>query len=129
MNIKFNEESAKRMVKDYYKKHYDFDCDLNISKKLNGDTCVGRFFITRPVEQLVFTLNGKLDVNGVCESVSTEINEDEVKVAIETVLRESDYFVDGVMLDQDNNVEIAKFRGVIATMSPNRKVKVKENGD
>ena len=65
MNIKFNEESTKRIVEGYYKKHEDFECYLKINCQHELTPSFGRFAVPNTRPKLSFVLDGKLGVNGV----------------------------------------------------------------
>ena len=130
MNVKFGQESVKRMVKGYYKKHYDFDCDLSIEKEIEQLPCIGRSFVLpKAIVKWSLVLNGMLDVNGKEEEVSVLVTDNKVKDAIKARLVEDNYSVESVEFDLDTNSEQPIFKGAIVNMNTNRKAKVKNNGN
>lgn len=131
MKMKFNEESTKRIVKDYYKKHEDFDCDLEIICSV-AEVPTPRSIVPTILPQLSFVLDGKLSINGAQEPVRTKVDNNDVKNALARMLEEEGYTVKEIEFDYDvkeNDEKSAEFNGVVVDMSTKKKSKRRENGN
>lgn len=125
MKLKFDEESTKRIVEGYYKKYEDFDCELEI--KCSVVEVMGiRSIVDDQIAQVSFALNGKLNVNGVEESVRSEIGHGDVENAFKIMLQDEGYDVKKMEIDYSwNGVDetSCEFNGVFVNMSTKKKVK------
>ena len=126
MKLKFNPESTKRIVENYYKKYQDFDCKLETKCSVVPMKNGPRSFTYTNVPHLSFSLEGKLNINGNEEVVSTPISLDDVRNAFKTMLEDEGYSVKNVSFDFDeseNGRGKGQFNGTVVEMSTKRKIK------
>ena len=108
MNMKFDVESIEKLVEAYYKKYEDFIGKLTIRPR-KASSYIGRSIVPVETVKNVFTMVGKIVVDGEELFVKVPLDMKELENAFKVMLDEIGYYAENLSLDY--NLE-NKFLGV-----------------
>lgn len=96
MELKFNKESVKNLVEQYYKKYEDFDGKFNSSCSVSS---VGYGMMETDVCVLSMKMVGTMKLLDQEISMTRELSDEDIKNVFSTLLEEQGYTVKEVSLD------------------------------